>query len=304
MISVQRQSRRGPIGRCAPVRRLSDGRSGWNRNHSRWRRDGPGSLRAPFDKPAEASCASALALQPVRQQQPWKCRTAGGRAGKRNGRSSKSRTQCRSGRTIWLNAATPHQSSTPAVLARLTAALLLWSSGVITLGALYGTENLFLQLLVVLAAVPFIWWYFFVGAQHTTPKSWTVTVHGLVALTIPAVVVGIRSWWLLLVGRRAQECVLVNVAEYEDSRGLRYEHNIRCGNQLVDYTSRGDPAGQEGHTLNVLLDPTGIIAAMPAHSAPAWWAWATPIAVAAILTTGLAELLRTRQPDSGGKIEP
>ena len=184
------------------------------------------------------------------------------------------------------------QDSAGLTAVRAAASLVMLLVGLAAFGALYGTEDLVAQLIAFLAFVPFVGFYLLRTSEHLTPKSWTLTVQFLCGLAFPMAAVGVRSWWLLLAGDRLTGCVVDDVTETEDNRGLRYDHDILCGPDELHYTSRGDPEGHRGQALDMLVDPNGLLAPMPAHVAPGGFAWITAVVVGAALVVAVAEPLR------------
>ncbi len=174
---------------------------------------------------------------------------------------------------------------------RAAVSLIVLLAGGSVLGALYGTDELMAQLLAALLLLPFTLFYL-VGSSHLTSQSWTVTVHFLASLAIPFAVVGVSSWWLLLAGDLLPGCLVQSVIETEDNRGLSYDHDVLCGAERMDYTSRGDPIAQGGDRVDMLTDPAGILAPMPSHVAPTGFGWITLAVVAAALIVAVVEVVR------------
>lgn len=177
------------------------------------------------------------------------------------------------------------------VAMRAIASLILLLVGIVALGALYGTGNLGGQLLAVVMFLPFMAVYFLSGT-YLSPKSWTGAVHGIVTLALPSAAIGASSWWLMLTGTRLTNCVVLSVPKQEDSRGVRYEHTIRCGDEELNYTARGEPIGHHGQHLDMLTDPSGLLAPLPSHVAPTGFGWIGLATMTTALVVAVVELVR------------
>ncbi|QGK69517.1 hypothetical protein GIY23_08260 [Allosaccharopolyspora coralli] len=182
---------------------------------------------------------------------------------------------------------------------RAAVSLIVLLAGGSVLGALYGTDDLMAQLLAALLLLPFMLFYL-VGSSHLTSQSWTVTVHFLATLAIPFAVVGVPSWWLLLAGDRLPGCLVQFVIETQGNRGLSYDHEVLCEAERMDYTSRGDPIAQGGDRLDMLTDPTGILAPVPSPVVPTGFGWITLAVVAAALAVAVVEVVRQHRTAPSG----